>query len=59
MTQIKRRPPTFAIFGVGKDDLPESYVRYLANELREAFDFPGAPLRFHLRRGDNPYADKK
>lgn len=58
MTQIKRRPPTFAIFGVGKDDLPGSYVSYLANEMREAFDFPGVPLRFHLRRGDNPYADK-
>lgn len=55
MTQIKRRPPTFALFGVAKDALPETYVRYLANELRQAFDFPGAPLRFHLRRSDNPY----
>lgn len=56
MTQIKRRPPTFAIFGVAKGDLPETYVRYLANEMRETFDFPGVPLRFHLRRGNNPYA---
>ncbi len=58
MTQIKRRPPTFALFGVDKDALSESYVRYLANELREAFDFPGVPLRFHLRRGDNPFSKK-
>jgi len=55
MTQIKRRPPTFALFGVAKDALPETYLRYLANEMREAFDFAGTPLRFHLRRAENPY----
>lgn len=55
MTQIKRRPPTFAIFGAGKDDLSETYIRYLANEMRQTFDFPGTPLRFQLRRTDNPF----
>lgn len=56
MTQIKRRPPTFAIFGLAKDALPETYLRYLANDLRERFELPGAPLRFQLRKTDNPYA---
>jgi GTP-binding protein len=55
MTQIKRRPPTFALFGVEKGALPETYIRYLANDMRQRFDFPGVPLRFHLRRSDNPY----
>lgn len=55
MTQIKRRPPTFAIFGAGKDEVSETYIRYLANEMRQEFDFPGTPLRFHLRRSDNPF----
>jgi GTP-binding protein len=57
MTQIKRRPPTFALFGVDKDALSETYLRYLANELRTEFNFPGTPIRFHLRRSENPYKD--
>ncbi len=56
MTQVKRRPPTFAFFGVEKGALPETYLRYLANELRVAFDLPGVPLRFHMRKADNPYS---
>ncbi len=57
MTQIKRRPPTFTLFGVEKDALSETYLRYLANELRTAFNFQGTPIRFHLRRSENPYKD--
>jgi len=57
MTQIKRRPPTFTLFGVDRDSLPETYLRYLANELRVAFDFPGTPIRFNLRRAENPFKD--
>ena len=36
----------------------ESYIRYLGNSLREEFDLAGVPLRFALRKGENPYADK-
>ncbi|MGF1561607.1 MAG: ribosome biogenesis GTPase Der [Geminicoccaceae bacterium] len=56
VTQIKTRPPTIALFGTRLRALPESYMRYLANSLREAFDLPGVPLRLRLRQGDNPYA---
>ena len=38
------------------DALPQSYVKYLTNSLREAFDLPGVPIRFSLRKGDNPFA---
>jgi GTP-binding protein len=55
MTQPKSRPPTFALFGNKLEDLPESYLRYLVNALREAFDLPGVPIRVILRRGENPY----
>ena len=27
--------------------------------LREAFDLPGVPLRFMLRKGKNPFVDSK
>ncbi len=58
MTQAKTRPPTFALFGNQLDELPEDYLRYLANGLRETFDMPGTPIRFIKRSSKNPYADE-
>ena len=43
MTQPKSRPPTFALFGNQLKALPEAYLRYLANGLRESFHLEGAP----------------
>ncbi len=59
MTQPSARPPTFVAFCSRAEALPKSYLRYLANSLREAFDLPGVPLRFNLRKGDNPFAKDK
>lgn len=58
MTQLKARPPTFALWGNKLDDLPDSYLRYLTNHLRESFDLHGVPIRWQRKTGDNPY-DKK
>ena len=55
MTQVKTRPPTFAIFTNRPTDVADSYTRYLLNELRWDFDMPGVPIRIMLRKGDNPY----
>ncbi|HPF47925.1 MAG: ribosome biogenesis GTPase Der [Alphaproteobacteria bacterium] len=55
ITQVKTRPPTFAIFTNRPADVADSYVRYLLNELRWDFDMPGVPIRIMLRKGDNPY----
>ncbi|MHC8509840.1 MAG: ribosome biogenesis GTPase Der [Rhodospirillales bacterium] len=57
ITQAKTRPPTFAVFGSQVKALPESYTRYLAGGLREAFKLTGIPLRILLRQGKNPYTD--
>jgi GTP-binding protein len=59
MTQRKARPPSFTLFGNQLDALPEAYLRYLQNGLREAFDLKGTPLRFSVRNSKNPYAGKK
>ncbi|MBX3529132.1 MAG: ribosome biogenesis GTPase Der [Rhizobiaceae bacterium] len=59
MTQIKTRPPGFVLSCTRPDAVPDSYVRYLVNSLRDAFDLPGVPIRIALRAGDNPYAPKK
>lgn len=58
MTQVKSRPPTFVLFGNQLQALPESYLRYLTNGIREAFELPGTPIRISLRTAKNPYADK-
>lgn len=58
MAQIKARPPTFVLFASRAASLPEHYIRYLTNSLRESFDLPGTPLRLTIKGGTaNPYAE--
>jgi len=59
MTQANARPPSFVLFSSSAAELPESYLRYLVNGLREAFDLWGTPIRMHLRKARNPYAGRK
>ena len=59
ITQVKARPPTFALFGTRAEQTPDTYHRYLVNNLREEFDLPGVPIRLFLRGTDNPYVDKE
>jgi GTP-binding protein len=58
VTQAKTRPPGFVVSCSRPEAMPQSYVRYLANSLREAFDMPGVPIRIVLRGSDNPYAGR-
>lgn len=56
MTQVKSRPPTFALFVSKPVDLPDHYARYLVNGMRDSFDLPGVPIRMLLRKGStNPF----
>lgn len=59
ITQAKARPPSFVIFSGNPEGLPESYLRYLTNSLRQTFDLGGVPLRLTVRKADNPYAENK
>jgi GTP-binding protein len=59
ITQAKTRPPSFVVFCTRADAVPDSYLRYLVNSLRESFDLPGTPIRVTLREKANPYASKK
>lgn len=58
MTQAKARPPSFVVFCSRADAVPESYLRYLTNSMRTAFDLPGTPIRITLREKANPFAHK-
>ena len=58
ITQPKARPPSFVLFCSRTDAIPESYLRYLINGMREAFELPGTPIRVTLREKDNPFAGR-
>jgi GTP-binding protein len=49
ITQASVKPPTFVIFVNSKKLLHFSYLRYIENQLREAFGFFGTPVRFIVR----------
>jgi GTP-binding protein len=59
ITQPKARPPSFVLFCTRADAVPDAYLRYLVNGLRDAFDMPGVPIRLTLREKKNPYAGRK
>ncbi len=57
-SQIKSRPPTF-LFSVNRpESVPQSYVRYLMNDVRDAFKLDGVPIRILMRKGENPFTEK-
>jgi GTP-binding protein len=59
ITQTKARPPSFVLFCSRADAVPQAYLRYLTNSLRETFDLPGTPVRITLREKANPFAHKR
>ena len=49
ITQVSIKPPTFVLFVNSKDLAHFSYIRYIENKLREAFNFDGTPIRIIVR----------
>jgi GTPase len=50
LTQIRVKPPTFAVF-VNEPELAHfSYMRFLENRLRETYGFEGTPIRIVVRK---------
>ena len=53
ITQASTRPPTFILFVNNKELAHFSYVRYIENQIRDAFGLSGTPIRFIVReRGE-------
>jgi GTP-binding protein len=48
-TQVSVNPPTFVIFVNDKELFHFSYLRYIENRFREAFQFTGTPIHFIIR----------
>jgi GTP-binding protein len=49
-TQEGTEPPAFVLFVNNEKHMHFSYLRYLENQIRQTFDFTGAPLKFILRK---------
>ena len=49
-TQVAVKPPTFIVFVNDEELMHFSYTRFLENQIREAFDFEGTPIRVIPRR---------
>jgi GTPase len=58
LTQAKTRPPGFVVSCSRPESMPQSYIRYLSNSLRESFAMPGVPIRIVLHASENPFAHK-
>ncbi len=58
-TQIKKRPPTFAVFTNHIKPLEGAYERYLMNSLREYFGLNMTPIRLVLKKSENPFATRE
>ena len=50
MTQVAVRPPQFIVFCNHPNKILTSYIRFLENRLREAWDFAGVPLRINFQK---------
>ena len=48
-TQVETSPPTFAFFGNHPELIPENYIRFIHNQLREKWGFTGSPMRIIMR----------
>ena len=52
-------PPHVVVHGNQTDTIPDSYVRYLENGFREAFDLGATPVRVTFRKNENPFAGRR
>jgi GTP-binding protein len=58
-TQIKKRPPTIAVFTNYTKPLEGSYQRYLINSFRKYFNLNLTPVRLVFRKSENPFEGRK
>ncbi|MCA9548120.1 MAG: ribosome biogenesis GTPase Der, partial [Myxococcales bacterium] len=55
-TQVRNAPPTIVVSVNDAEAVHFSYERFLLNQLREAFDFEGTPIKLVFKgKGPNPF----
>lgn len=56
-TQASTAPPTFVLFVNDKELMHFSYLRYIENQIRTAFDLTGTPVKFIIRERNEEKKD--
>lgn len=56
-TQASAAPPTFVLFVNDKELMHFSYLRYIENQIRAAFDLTGTPVKFIIRERNEEKRD--
>ncbi len=50
ITQVAVQPPVFALFVGHPHDMTPAYLKFLENQLRDAYGFSGTPIRLLVRK---------
>lgn len=58
LTQVKSRPPTFAVFVSGTTEYPENSKKFVSNSIRERYGFQGVPIRILVRHRQSKKSNK-
>ncbi len=57
ITQLSSRPPEFLLF-TNVEEVPQTLIRHLRNEIQRDFDLKGTPVRFVVRKSVGNETDK-
>ena len=49
LVQQGTNPPSFNLITTSKERLPEAFIKFIENKMRERFDFTGTPIRLEVR----------
>ncbi len=52
-SQVATAPPTFVLFVNDPNNMHFSYLRYIENKIRSAFEFEGSPIKIILRKKED------
>ena len=58
ISQVEVLPPRFIIFCSYPKDIPSSYVKYIKNNLKKAFNFKGVNIVINLKKTLNPFTNQ-
>ena len=58
ISQVEILPPRFIVFCSYPKDIPSSYVKYIKNNLKKAFNFKGVNIVINLKKTSNPFTNQ-
>ena len=59
ISQVEVMPPRFVVFCSYPKEIPSSYVKYIKNSLKKAFNFEGVNIVISLKKTLNPFTNQK